>query len=87
MELSPTPTGKVIVHLLNNYVAGQYDDSRQSILKLAAVPISINERRTGQIRRAFRVSGNNQEEMIIQRDGKWAEVRLPELGVHQAIIL
>jgi len=79
--------GRHIVHLLNNYVTGQYYDNRKSILKLADVPVSINEHRTGEIKRAFRASGNNKEEMIIHRDGKWAEVRIPELGVHQVIIL
>jgi hypothetical protein len=78
---------RTIVHLLNNYITGQYYDSRTSLLKLADVPVSINERRTGRIVRALCGSGQDQVEMPIQRDGPWAEVRLPELGVHQMIIL
>ena len=78
---------RIIVHLLNNYITGQYYDCRTSLLKLADVPVSINENRTGRIIRALCGFGPNQVEMPIQRDGPWAEVRLPELGVHQVIIL
>jgi len=78
---------RYVVHLLNHYISGQYYDSRKSILKLADVPVSINERRSGQIKQAFRLSGGKQEEMLIRRDGPWAEVRIAELGVHALIVL
>jgi alpha-L-fucosidase len=79
--------GRHVVHLLNQYVTGQYYDSRKSILKLADVPVSINERRIGEIKRAFRVSGGRRKPVAIRRDGQWAEVRIPKLGVHELIVL
>jgi len=79
--------GRTLVHVLNNYVARQYEDSRPSLLKLADVPVSINEQRIGPITRAYRLSQGKPQELLIQRDGPWAEVRLPELGVHALIIL
>jgi hypothetical protein len=79
--------GRHVVHLLNNYVSGQYYDSRKSILKLADVPVAINERRSGEIKRAFRVSDGKKAEAPIRREGQWAEVRIPELGVHELIAL
>lgn len=76
-----------VVHLLNHYISGQYYDNRQSILKLADVPVSINERRSGEVKRAFRLSGAKKEEMPIRRDGQWAEVRIAAMGVHELIVL
>jgi hypothetical protein len=80
-------TDRHVVHLLNNYITGQYFDNRESVLKLANVPVSINENRTGPIRRAFQVFGNEKVEIPILRDGKWAEVCIPELGVHTTVLL
>jgi hypothetical protein len=77
----------VVVHLLNHYISGQYYDSRSSILKLANVPVSINQQRSGEIKKAFRWSGGKKEELSIRRDGQWAEVSIAELGVHELIVL
>jgi hypothetical protein len=78
--------GRHIVHLLNHYITGQYYDSRTSILKLADVPVSINEKCSGEVKRAYRVVGTQQEDLPIQRDGQWAEVCIPRLGVHELIV-
>jgi len=77
---------RYVVHLLNHYVTGQFYDNRKSILKLANVPVAINEHRTGQIKRAYRLSEGKQEELPIRRDGQWADVRIPELGVHDLVV-
>jgi alpha-L-fucosidase len=82
--------GRHVVHLLNQYISGQYYDSRRGVLKLADVPLAINEKRTGAIKRAVQVSvgqtGIQQTELPIRRDGAWAEVRLAQLGVHALIV-
>jgi hypothetical protein len=79
--------GRHVVHLLNQYISGQYYDNRKSMLKLADVPVAINEQRIGAIKRAVRVSGEQQDELPIQRDGPWVEVRIEQLGVHALIVL
>jgi alpha-L-fucosidase len=76
-----------VVHLLSHYISGQYYDNRKSILKLADVPLAVNERRSGEIKQAFRLKNGRLEETPIRRDGQWAEVRIPELGVHELIVL
>jgi len=76
-----------VVHLLNQYISGQYFDNRPALLRLADVPLSINEQRTGAIQRAVQVSGDRKDELPIQRDGPWAEVRIAQLGVHALIVL
>jgi len=79
--------GRHIVHLLNNYMYGLYKDSRRGLLKLADVPVSINEKRIGHIRKAYRAAGRNPVDLPIHRDAPWAEVRIPELSVHDLIVL
>lgn len=79
--------GRHIVHLLNQYISGQYYDNRTSMLKLADVPAAMNEGRIGTIKRAVQVSGDQIDELPIQRDGSWAEVRIAQLGVHALIVL
>ena len=79
--------GRHIVHLLNHYVGVYFYDNRRGILKLADVPVAINERRIGQIRRAFHVLGHKKIKLTIQRNEPWAEVRIPELKVHALIVL
>ena len=79
--------GRHVVHLLNQYVTGQYYDNRKSVLKLADVPVSINEGRIGKITRAFRLSGGRRVRLSIRRSGPWAEVRIAKLGVHELIVL
>lgn len=75
-----------VVHLLNHYVTGQYYDSRKCILKLADVPVSINEKRSGAITRACQMSAGKKKEIPIRRDNQWAEVIIAALGVHELII-
>lgn len=78
--------GRHIVHLLNNYLTpGQFYDNRHDVMKLADVPICINEERIGMVKRAFRLSGN--EELPMKRDGEWLEVMVPRLTVHEMIVL
>jgi alpha-L-fucosidase len=79
--------GRHVVHLLNQYISGQYYDNRKSMLKLADVPVAINEQRVGVIKRAVRISRDRQDELPIQRYGPWAEVRIEQLGVHALIVL
>jgi hypothetical protein len=76
-----------IVHLLNNYVTGQYYDNRRGQLSLADIPVTINEKRIGPIARAYRVLGSGREELAIRRHGIWAEVRVAKLGVHELVVL
>jgi hypothetical protein len=75
-----------VVHLLNNYITGQYYDNRKGLVKLADVSVSINERRTGAINRVYRVAAGVPVELPIQRDGKWAEVHIPPLGVNELLV-
>ena len=80
-----------IVHLLNHYVcayyvSGQYHDNRRGILRLARVPVSINERRIGRVKRAYRVGGNKKIKLTMERDGEWVEVSIPELIVHDIVV-
>lgn len=78
--------GRHIVHLLNNHLTpGQFYDNRHDVMKLADVPICINEERIGMVKRAFRLSGN--EELPMKRDGEWLEVMVPRLTVHEMIVL
>jgi alpha-L-fucosidase len=76
--------GRHIVHLLNNLLDPiLFSDSRRGLLKLASLKFALNESRTGSIRRATTASG---QELGIQRNGKWAAVTVPELGVHEAVV-
>ena len=79
--------GRHVVHLLNQYAAGQYNDNRPGLLKLADITLSINERRIGHVKRAFQVAGRKKEKLTVQHNGPWVEVKLPELGVHGLIVL
>jgi hypothetical protein len=76
-----------LVHLLNNYVTGQYYDNRRGHLHLADVPVAISEKRIGPIRRAYRVLGSGREELAVRRHGTWAEMRIAKLGVHELVVL
>jgi hypothetical protein len=76
-----------VVHLLNDYVTGQYYDNRRGRLHLADVPVAINEKRIGSIGKAYRVQGSGREELAIRRQGSWAEVRIAKLGVHEVVVL
>jgi alpha-L-fucosidase len=76
-----------IVHLLNNYVAGQYYDNRRGILKLADVPVVINEGRIGPVKRVARVVDGKEKELPIHRESGWISIRISELLVHELIIL
>lgn len=78
--------GKTIVHLLNQYVTGQYYDNRRNAVRLAGVTVSINQNRTGPIRRVFQAEAGSLVEVRFARDGKWVEVTLAELGVHAALV-
>jgi len=76
-----------IVHLLNNYVAGQYYDNRRGILKLADVPVAVNESRIGTVKRAVRVADGKEKELPIHRESPWISIRVSELLVHEIIVL
>jgi hypothetical protein len=76
-----------IVHLLNHYVSACHHDNRRGRLRLARVPVSVNELRTGQVRRAFRVGDDGERELPVERRGNWAKVVVPELGVHEMVVL
>lgn len=77
-------SGRYIVHLLNNLLDPVlFSDSRSGLVKLANLKFALNENRTSSLRRAATVSG---EELRIQRNGKWAAVTVPQLGVHEAVI-
>lgn len=76
-----------IVHLLNHYMTGQYIDNRRGLLKLADVPVTVNEQRIGCVKRAFRLSGQDRRELPLHRDGCWVETRIPELLVHDVVLL
>jgi alpha-L-fucosidase len=76
--------GRYIVHLLNNLLDPMlFSDNRTGLLKLASLKFGLNQRRTGSVRRAATVSG---QELQIQRNGKWAAVTVPELNVHEAVV-
>jgi hypothetical protein len=83
-----------VVHLLNHCVSGQYHDNRPGLLKLADVPVAINEARMGRVTRAFQVADDGEEvSLSVQhggsrtvRSGEWARVRLPELGAHGMVV-
>ena len=64
----------------------EYYDNRRGILKLADVPVAINEKRIGHAKRAFRVVDNKKSELPIRCDEQWAEVRIPKLLVHDVIV-
>jgi len=79
--------GRHIVHLLNHYVSGQYYDNRPGTLKLADVPISINESRIGRVDRVFEVTRDGRRvTRHVRRAGGWAEVHLHELGAHGMVV-
>jgi hypothetical protein len=78
-----------MVHLLNNYVTGQYIDNRRGVLKLANIPITLNEQRIGRVKKAFSpgITGKENIELPLHREGPWVEVRIPEMSVYELIIL
>lgn len=79
--------GRHIVHLLNHYVSGQYYDSRPGLLKLADVPVAISAARIGRVTGAFRViADGGKVGLSVQRDGEWAQVRLPAVGAHEMVV-
>ena len=79
--------GRHVVHLLNQYVAGQYDDNRRGPVRLARVPVSVNEHRLGRVSRALQVTEAGEKELPLERRGQWAEVTIPEVGVHEMLVL
>jgi hypothetical protein len=78
-----------IVHLLNNYATGQYIDNRKGLLKLANVPVTLNEQRIGRVKKAFSLNyaENQKVELPLRRNGAWVEVKIPEMSVYEIIIL
>ncbi len=78
-----TPTGvevvvntqgqRHLVHLLNHYVFGYYHDNRRGLLRLARVPVSVNEQRLGRVSRVLQVTEAGEEELPLERRGQWAE--------------
>ncbi|MBM3957397.1 MAG: hypothetical protein FJ313_05030, partial [Gemmatimonadetes bacterium] len=78
--------GRWIVHLLNHYAGGLYLDSREGLLKLADVCVSLNANRVGELGRAFEVAGGESRPLPVRRDGKWLEVTVPRLTVHGLIV-
>ncbi len=79
--------GRHVVHLLNRYVGQGFLDERRGRMRLARVPLSINERRVGEVKRAYSVDEMGEHEMAIARHGEWAEVVVAELGVHEMIVI
>ena len=78
-----------IIHLLNNYATGQYNDNRRGRLKLANVPVTLNEQRIGRVKKAFSFNyvANQKVELPLHRHGSWVEVKIPELSVYEIIVL
>jgi alpha-L-fucosidase len=78
-----------IVHLLNNYMTGQYIDNRRGILKLANVPLTLNEQRIGKVNKAFLFdyTANHKIELPLRRNGSWVEVIIPELSAYEIVVL
>ena len=78
-----------VVHLLNNYATGQHIDNRRGLLKLANVPVALNEQRIGPVKRAFSLdyATNRKVELPLRRNNSWAETNIAEMSVYEIIIL
>ena len=76
-----------VVHLLNHYVSGQFCDNRPGLLRLADVPVCVNESRIGRVTRALQVTDDGAEVGLeVERRGDWAEVRVAQLGAHAMVV-
>jgi len=80
--------GRHIVHLLNHYVSGLFCDNRPGLLRLADVPVCVNELRIGRVARALQVLEDGAKVGLeVRRREQWAEVRIPQLGAHRMVVL
>jgi hypothetical protein len=78
--------GRHLVHTLNNYIRPeQFYDARRGLLQLAALPIVINEKRIGAVKRALLVPQD--QELAIERNNDWIRFVIPELTVHELVVL
>lgn len=75
--------GRHIVHLLN-YLSSPmlFTDDHPGRLELADLPLAINEKRIGHVRRATTFDGTV---VPLEREGKWLRVIVPRLKIHHMI--
>jgi hypothetical protein len=75
--------GRHIVHLANNLLSPMlFSDNRAGRFALSNVSVALNEKRIGPVRRVVTIDGN---ELRTERDGKWVQVTLPQLKVHEVL--
>ena len=77
-----------IVHVLNHYLQGEYYESRNGLLKLAGIKLSINGNRIGAENKISTAGdGGEPKEIPYERDGKWIDITLPELATNEILII
>ncbi len=76
-----------VIHFLNHYVAMStlHDEGEHGIPRISDVAVRVNERRVGRVERLRRLSDGR--ELPVCRDGRWVEVHLEYLAVHEMVAL
>jgi hypothetical protein len=77
--------GRLLVHLLNQYVASEHVDTGAGPV-LAPIRLELNERRLGEITRAWIAPPLTNVTISRQRPG-WATVLVPDLAIHKVVVL
>ena len=54
-------------------------------MKLADIQLSINEKRIGRVRKVYRAP--SREELSVEHEEQWLRVDVPELTVHEILVL
>jgi hypothetical protein len=87
LVLNRAPDGRLLLHLLNNYVASEYVSAGEAAPRLAPIRVDVNETRLGPM--ASAAVGPPEALLPISRRELpgWASVTAPSLQIHQTITL
>ena len=87
LVLNRTPDGRLLLHLLNHYVASDFvSHTTAAAPRLAPIQLELNETRLGTINNAS--AGPPHTTLVIdRRQPGWATLTLPSLHIHQTITI
>jgi hypothetical protein len=85
LVLNRATDGRLLLHLLNLYVASEHIDT-QAVPRLADIHLQLNEARLGSIGSASTAPPLQRVRISRERPG-WASITVPSLAIHQVVVV